>query len=149
MRRTAKWSAGLAAAFVLVGAPAFAFDFKGEKKILLHTRDGKDIAIGTVDFTPQSDGSATYKLAVDTSKMKTFFLSMRDFKCEEGPEIECLVPYPYKHADVVKPSALAWLEHDLLFFWKTPNDYGAKMQNGIYYVLKTDRSRTCRLASGD
>ena len=78
----------MAAALVLVAAPAFAFDFRGEKKLLLHMRDGKDIEIDTVDFMPQGDGSATYKPAVDTSKMKTFFLSMRDFKCEEGSEIE-------------------------------------------------------------
>lgn len=141
MRLSAKLSAGLAAGFLLVGAPAFAFDFKGDKTIVLHTRDGKDIAIGTVAFTPQSDGSATYRLAVDTSKMKTFFLSMRDFKCEEGPDIQCFVAYPYKHPAVVKPSDLSWLEHDLLFFWKAPNDYGAKLQNGIYYALKpTDRA---------
>ena len=119
MHRKMRRSTGLAAALVILAAPAFAFDFRGEKKILLHTRDGKDIAIGTVNFTPQVDGSATYKLAVDTSKMKTFFPSMRDFKCEEGPEIECFVPYPYKHADVVKPNDLAWLEHDMVFFWKT------------------------------
>ena len=58
MRGTAKWSGRVGSAFVLVGAPAFAFDFKGEKKILLHTRDGKGIAISTVHFTPQGDGSA-------------------------------------------------------------------------------------------
>lgn len=31
---------------------------------------------------------------------------------------------------------LAWLEHSLLFMFKTPAEFGAKLWNGVYFQLK-------------
>ena len=31
---------------------------------------------------------------------------------------------------------LAWLEHSLLFMFKTPRDFGAKLWNGVYFKLR-------------
>lgn len=121
----------LAAAFPV---QSFAFDATGTRHIVAHTKDGKDIAIGTVTFTPQGE-KTTYRLDMDMTPFKEFFLSMRPFKCLEGPDIWCYVPYPYEHPHVVTATDYAWLEHDLLFFWKTPDSYGAKMNNGLIYAL--------------
>ena len=130
------------AAWLCIAGPiqACAFDLQGTKHVVAHTMDGKDIAIGTVTFTPQGD-KATYQLDMDMSRFKEFFLSMRPFKCLEGPDIWCYVPYPYAHPHIVSATDYAWLEHDLLFFWKTPQSYGAKMNNGLIYALAaTDKA---------
>jgi len=41
--------------------------------------------------------------------------TMRDFRCEEGQEIKCVVLYPYKHADVLnsQTSCMNMLHGDL------------------------------------
>ena len=31
---------------------------------------------------------------------------------------------------------LAWLEHALLFMFKTPSEFGAELWNGVYFQLK-------------
>lgn len=130
-----KAASALAMAAALLGAaPAHAFDLSGTRHVVAHTRDGKDIGIGTVTFTPEGDG-ATYKLDMDMTPFREFFLSMRPFKCLEGPDIWCYVPYPYDHPHTVSAKDYGWLEHDLLFFWKTPQSYGAKMNNGLIYLL--------------
>jgi hypothetical protein len=36
----------------------------------------------------------------------------------------------------IEPSHLAWLEHSLLFFYKRPSEFGAKLWNGIYFEFK-------------
>ena len=85
---------------------------------------------------------------------------MREFKCIEGPEILCHVPYPYPNAGVVTAADLSWLEHSLLFFYKRPADYGAKMAHGLVYTLTmtpdgfrrdaaVDRPRRDRHAAGE
>jgi hypothetical protein len=61
---------------------------------------------------------------------------MREFKCVEGAEIMCHVPYPYASPAMATPENLGWLEHALLFVYKRPNDYGARMANGLIYTLK-------------
>lgn len=122
-------------ALTCASGPLAAATLDGTKQIVLHTKDGAKIPIGRVTFHPQADGGATYDLDVDYARFKTFFLSMRDFKCLEGPEILCYVPYPYAHPHVVHAGDFSWLEHDLLFFFKNPNDYGAKLTNGLYYAL--------------
>ena len=61
---------------------------------------------------------------------------MREFKCREGAtEILCFVPYPYANPGRVSPDNLVWLEHALLFFYKAPRDFGAKLWNGVYFKL--------------
>jgi hypothetical protein len=112
---------------------------EGTKDIVLHTRDGKDIAIGTVTFAPQGAESA-FAIAFDDRKFVEYFLSMREFKCVEGEDILCHVPYPYASPHTVTAKDLGWLEHALLFIFKKPTDYGARMGNGLIYSLKvTDK----------
>ncbi len=125
----------LAATLGLWPAAAFAWELAGTKQITLRTRDGATLPIGTVTFTP-NDAGATFKLALDQKDFHDFFLSMREFKCLEGPELQCYVPYPYANPGRVKPGDLAWLEHSLIFFYKAPADYGAKLSNGLYYSLQ-------------
>ncbi len=108
---------------------------EGTKDIVLHTRDGKDITIGAVSFVPKGDDSA-FDIRFDDTKFRQYFLSMREFKCVEGAEIMCQVPYPYANPHTVSAKDLGWLEHALLFIYKRPNDYGARMANGLIYTLK-------------
>ncbi len=122
-------------AAVLAGEPAL----EGTKDIVLHTRDGKDIALGTVTFSPKGDETA-FTIAFDDKKFAEYFLSMREFKCVEGEDILCHVPYPYANPRTVTNKNMSWLEHSLLFIFKRPTEYGAKMGNGLIYTLKiTDK----------
>ena len=114
---------------------ASAFELVGTKQITLTTRDGVVLPIGTVTFTPK-DGATTFAVHIETAKFQDFFLSMREFKCLAGPELECYVPYPYKTPGTVSATDLGWLSHSLLFFFKNPADYGAKLTNGLIYDLK-------------
>jgi hypothetical protein len=125
-------------AFTL-SAPAMAWELAGNKIIKLHTRDGQSIAIGHVDFTPMG-GESSFRLNLDGARFKDFFLSMKEFKCLEGEEIHCHVPYPYPNPGTVSRSDLRWLEHALLFLHKQPKDFGARLWNGLYYQMElTDK----------
>jgi hypothetical protein len=118
---------------------AGAWELAGSKVIKLQTRDGQNIVLGTVDFKPKGDAS-TFALHLDHAKMKDFFLSMKEFKCLEGEEIQCHVPYPYPNPGTITRKDLRWLEHSLLFLYKAPKDFGAKLWNGLYYQMQiTDR----------
>lgn len=122
--------AALGADAAVAGEAALA----GVKDIVLHMEDGKALTVGTVTFTPDGD-SSRYRIDFDDAKFTQYFLSMREFKCIEGPEILCHVPYPYPNPRVVTVRDLSWLEHDLLFVYKRPADYGAKMAHGLVYSL--------------
>ena len=106
----------LAVSLVAIAAagPACAFEPSGTKRVVVQMHDGKDVQVGTVTFTPEGDG-ASYRLDVDTKPFKEFFLSMRPFKCLDGSDVWCYVPYPYDHPHVVTAKDYSWLEHDLLF----------------------------------
>jgi hypothetical protein len=122
-------------------APAAAQPLAGARQITLHQRDGAAVALGTVMFTPTAEGRSSFVLALRHEAFKDFFLSMKEFKCVESPvEIFCHVPYPYPQPGTVSATDLAWLEHSLLFMFKTPAEFGAKLWNGVYFQLKaTDR----------
>ena len=123
----------LAAASSWVGA----WELQGKKTITAHTRDKQHTRIGTVDFEPQPDGSVAFTVAMDHAVFTDYFLSMKEFKCLSSPvEVTCHVPYPYKQPGKVTPQDLTWLEHNLLFLFKTPAEFGAKLWNGLYYKLK-------------
>lgn len=132
--------APLAIALALIAAPAAAWELAGEKTITLHGRDGSAVPLGTVRFEPRGEGAA-FTLHLDHARLKDFFLSMKEFKCLESPaEIQCHVPYPYPNPGTVTKGDLTWLEHALLFLYKSPKDFGAKLWNGLYYKLEaTDR----------
>jgi hypothetical protein len=115
--------------------PAAALD--GVKTIRLHARDGGSVAIGRVRFTPGADGRVAFRIERDAAAFTDHFLSMREFKCVEGRgEILCHVPYPYPQPGQVSATDLAWLEHSLLFMYKLPSEFGAKLWNGIYFRLQ-------------
>lgn len=78
-----------------------------------------------------------YTLKLEPGRFKDFFLSMREFKCIDTPaEIHCHAPYPYANPGTVTATDFTWLEHALLFFYKTPDEFGAKLWNGLYYRLQ-------------
>jgi hypothetical protein len=121
----------------LLATSASAQPLQGSKTVRLHARDGTAVVLGQVQFTPQADGRSAFQLKLDHAVFKDFFLSMKEFKCVEAPtEVFCHVPYPYPQPGTVAPSDLAWLEHSLLFMFKTPSEFGAKLWNGVYYQLK-------------
>ncbi len=97
-------------------------------------QDGQGARIQIATLTIAADGS--YETEMLGAPFSDHFLSMRPFKCLEGPEKHwCHVPYPYEiarniHADLTD------LEYDLLFVWKGANEYGINMWNGVYYQLE-------------
>lgn len=114
---------------------AFAWEMTGSKEVTLHTRDGQAIPIGTITFRPQGD-RVGFSLQLHHERFKDFFLSMKEFKCLEGPEeIQCHVPYPYPNPATITKDDLRWLEHALLFLFKSPADFGARLWNGLYYRM--------------
>lgn len=126
------WCAGAA---WLTPAVSQAFDLQGDKALIAVARDQARTRIGTVSFTPQlGSGVARFGVRIDPQVMRDHFLSMREFKClPAAQEITCFVPYPYAHPGTVSATDLAWLEHSLLFFYKQPVDFGAKLWNGIVF----------------
>lgn len=114
---------------------ALAWSMDGTHDIVLHLRDGSELPIGTVSFKPQGE-RVGFSLQMDDKRFKDFFLSMKEFKCLEGSEeILCHVRYPYANPATVTATDLAWLEHSLLFFYKRPTEFGAKLWNGVYYRM--------------
>lgn len=121
-------------ALLLCGGGAHAFDFNGEKALIAVTKDGARTKIGRVVFTPLAAGASGFKVQMDHAVMRDHFLSMREFKCLPAEqEISCFVPYPYTQPGTASSTQLAWLEHSLLFFYKQPKDFGAKLWNGIVF----------------
>jgi len=108
----------------------------GTRTITLHSRDGQALPIGRVRFQPTAAGTS-YVIDLDHKQLNDYFLSMREFKCAASEaEVFCYVPYPHATPRTVTANNLAWLEHDLMFFYKQPRDFGAKLWNGIYFELK-------------
>jgi hypothetical protein len=145
LSRTSGACVGQVAAMALALAGGFlpthahAFGFEGTRKVVLHSRDGVKVELGTVAFAPsgKGDGNVGFKLTMDHSRMKDYFLSMREFKCIDGKaEVMCHVPYPYAQPGTVSAENLAWLEHSLMFMFKLPSEFGAKLWNGVYFKLK-------------
>lgn len=130
----------LAALFLAAALPcANAWELAGTKTVTAITRDQVSIPIGTVGFIPQADGSHRVALNMDPARFTDHFLSMKEFKCLESPEeVACHVPYPYKNPGTVREGDYTWLEHQLLFLFKQPRDFGAKLWNGVYYRFNRD-----------
>ncbi|WP_432474084.1 hypothetical protein [Amphritea sp. HPY] len=113
----------------------------GEKEIFLQDRSGKEINIGWIEFTPLNAVDSEFKLHLDHSLFKDYFLSMKEMKCLEGPELWCAIPYPYQQPRTVSLESLRWLEHDLLFMFKKLDSFGANFWNGIYYQLAIEQEQ--------
>ena len=133
--------AGRSRLFVLIVAlaavtQAHAFEPSGAKRIVAHMHDGKDVHVGTVTFTSKGDG-ATYRLEHGHEALQGVLPVDAAVQVPRWfGRVWCYVPYPYDHPHVVTAKDYSWLEHDLLFFWKTPTSYGAKMDNGLIYDFK-------------
>jgi len=110
---------------------------EGDKKILLSNPSGEFIQIGSLSFQPQGE-SSRYQLHLDHQRFTDYFLSMKEMKCLEGPELWCHLPYPYQQPRTVTRDDLRWLEHDLLFMFKKKGEFGANFWNGIYYHLRVE-----------
>jgi hypothetical protein len=122
----------------LLAAAAVSADvLDGKKHIYLVDKKGNEIEVGTVTFQQVGDQS-TYKLHMDHDRFKDFFLSMKEMKCLEGPELMCHLPYPYEQPHRVSASDLSWLSHDLLFMFKKPSEFGANFWNGIYFDMSIE-----------
>lgn len=129
----------LAAALALaLSSTAQAFDLNGTLRLALHTREGQRVDIGSVRFDPEPGSERRrFTLAIDHGPFRDHFLSMREFKCLDGQgEILCHVPYPHPRPSTVTAGDLAWLEHALLFMFKKPSDFGARLWNGVYWKLR-------------
>lgn len=108
---------------------------QGEKRITLLDKAGNRTEIARVIFEPVEQGSR-YELTMIREQFQDYFLSMKEMKCLEGPELWCHLAYPYEQPRIVTVNDLRWLEHDLLFMFKTPKEFGANFWNGIYYQLQ-------------
>ena len=129
----------LALALAASATPAIAatWDLPGPRTLTAVTQDQQRITLGTVHFDVQPDGSARFAIRMDPARFTDHFLSMKEFKCLEGPaELMCHVPYPDPQPGTVSDGQLAWLEHGLLFLFKRPGEFGAKLWNGLYFQLE-------------
>lgn len=138
------WKQKLVATICLAfvgGAAAAAGPLEGDKRIFLEAADGARVEIGQVRFLPDGD-AASYDLRLKAGAFGDHFLSMRPFKCLEGPDKHwCHVPYPYAIRRQVSAADLTDLEYDLLFLWKGAGEYGINMWNGVYYRLAIEDGR--------
>ncbi len=110
---------------------------EGEKHVYLLDKQGNEYPIGRVHFTAADSGSK-YSLHMEHERFKDFFLSMKEMKCLEGPELMCHLAYPYDQPRTVTEQELGWLSHDLLFMYKQPAEFGANFWNGVYYQLRIE-----------
>ncbi len=108
----------------------------GIKQLYLQQTDGQEKEIGDIEFTALEAGLYQYKITLDHHLFKDYFLSMKEMKCLEGPELWCFIPYPYKQPRTVSAEDMRWLEHDLLFMFKKLDAFGANFWNGIYYRME-------------
>ena len=105
--------------------------------------DGRSVVLETVageqfEIAALSGDGDSYAVTLNDAAFTDHFLSMRPFKCIEGPaKTWCHVPYPYAIARDTS-QGLTDLEYDFLFVWKGRSDYGIDMWNGVYYVLEPD-----------
>ena len=110
---------------------------QGAKSVALLDKNGQRTVIGSITFTPKEGGSE-YQLTLEREQFRDYFLSMKEMKCLEGPELWCHLAYPYEQPHKVTVDNLRWLEHDLLFMFKTPKEFGANFWNGIYYKMQIE-----------
>ncbi|RLJ58900.1 hypothetical protein BCF46_1038 [Litoreibacter meonggei] len=104
------------------------------RTVYLEANDGRRVEIGILDLA--ADG--TYSVEMSEGSFTDHFLSMRPFKCLEGPTKNwCHIPYPYEIRRNLSEDVTD-LEYDFLFVWKGATDYGINMWNGVYYRISPD-----------
>jgi len=118
---------------LLLTSPALA----ETRSVSVEDSDGARIKIA--DLNLAADGS--YQVSMAEDPFADHFLSMRPFKCLEGPDKHwCHVPYPYEIKRSVS-NDLTDLEYDFLFVWKGAGEYGINMWNGVYYKLSEENGQ--------
>ncbi|MEM8751386.1 MAG: hypothetical protein AAGF90_00280 [Pseudomonadota bacterium] len=135
--------AALALAAACAPLAAAAGPFEGVRKIKLLDGRSAAIEVGEIAFSPAAaEGAAAYRIEWLDEPFADHFLSMRPFKCLEGPGKHwCRAPYPYENRREVREGDLTDLEYDLLFVWKGAGEYGIDMWNGVYYRLAVEGDR--------
>jgi hypothetical protein len=114
----------------ILGLPTAALS--EQRQVFLEAADG--IRIFVAELSVADDG--TYSIDRTNGAYNDHFLSMRPFKCLEGPQKHwCHVPYPYEIQRDISDD-LVDLEYDFLFLWKGSTEYGINMWNGVYYKLE-------------
>lgn len=104
------------------------------RAVYLEPASGDRIKIAEVTVTDSQD----YSIHMNADPFRDHFLSMRPFRCIEGPKRHwCHVPYPYQINRNISAD-LTDLEYDFLFIWKGATEYGINMWNGVYYKLEPD-----------
>ena len=116
---------------------SYASVLEGKKQIIMLDSKNTELVIGTIEFTPSDNGSQ-YSLHLDHGKFQDYFLSMKEMKCLEGPELMCQLPYPYSQPHTVTADDFSWLSHDLLFMFKKKEEFGANFWNGLYFDMVID-----------
>lgn len=109
--------------------------YKGTKKIHLVDNKGDKYFIGTVTFSNKAE-KTHYQMDIEHQIFKDYFLSMKEMKCLEGPELWCHLAYPYSSPRNITTTDFSWLSHDLLFMYKKASQFGANFYQGIYYNFK-------------
>lgn len=103
----------------------------GQHAVYLQDASGDRLHVADLDVK-----GGAYSVEMNDEAFTDHFLSMRPFKCLEGPrKMWCHVPYPYEIARQASHDLID-LEYDFLFVWKGAGDYGINMWNGVYYRLE-------------
>jgi len=98
----------------LVNADTF---YQGTKEISLLDNKGNRVLIGSINFLAQ-EAIIHYQMYLGDKLFQDYFLSMKEMKCLEGPELWCHLAYPYNNPQHITKTDLSWLSHDLLFMYK-------------------------------
>lgn len=114
--------------------------FQNVKEINLLDNKGIKLRIGSIHFTTVED-TVYYNISFEHKMFKDYFLSMKEMKCLEGPELWCHLAYPYSNPRKVTINDFRWLSHDLLFMYKKKSEFGANFYNGIYYDFNLESDR--------
>ncbi|MDX2368449.1 MAG: hypothetical protein QNK36_08615 [Colwellia sp.] len=114
--------------------------YQGTKQISLFDNKGKRLSIGSINFSTQ-EKIIHYQINLEHKVFTDYFLSMKEMKCLEGPELWCHLAYPYDSPRNITETDFSWLSHDLLFMYKKNSEFGANFNNGIYYDFKLESGR--------
>lgn len=115
--------------------------FERNRRVRLIDLNGQKIDIGELIFSAKKLGVVAFKFKPNYDIFTDFFLSMKEMKCLEGPELWCHIPYPHENPQTIEEEDYRWLEHKLIFMFKDKKSFGANFWNGIYYTLKPGNGR--------
>ncbi len=114
--------------------------YHATKKISLLDNKGTKLQIGYIIFSTNEE-KVSYKVHLEYEKFTDYFLSMKEMKCLEGPELWCHLAYPYSNPRSILAEDFSWLSHDLLFMYKKNSEFGANFNNGIFYGFKRESGK--------